>query len=72
MPPDAIRLGGEGESCRIAGIFRQPERWRVELDHPQLGRLTTFCEQAERPDWDWHCKAAVDYARIVGFNGQAA
>ena len=72
VPPDAIRLGGEGESCRIAGIFRQPERWRVELDHPQLGRLTTFCEQAERPDWDWHCKAAVDYARIVGFNGQAA
>ena len=72
VPPDAIRLGGEGESCRIAGIFRQPERWRIELDHPQLGRLTTFCEQAERPDWDGHCKAAVDYARIVGFDPQAA
>ena len=72
MPPDAIRLGGEGESCRIAGIFRQPERWRVELDHPQLGRLTAFCEQAERPDWDGHCKAAVDYVRIVDFDGQAA
>ena len=72
VPPDAIRLGGEGESCRIAGIFRQPERWRIELDHPQLGRLTTFCEQAERPDWDGHCKAAVDYVRIVDFDGQAA
>ena len=72
VPPDAIRLGGEGESCRITGIFRQPERWRVELDHPQLGRLTAFCEQAERPDWDGHCKAAVDYVRIVDFDGQAA
>lgn len=47
IPPQAINLNAhQGEICSIVSIFRQPNYYRVELQHPQYGALITFADDA--------------------------
>lgn len=63
IPPSAMQFG-QGEPCRLTQISRQPQAWRVAVQHPIWGELVAFTERAPQGET---LLVAIDETQIVHF-----
>lgn len=66
VPPNLIKLNENGgEKVPVLACFRQPERWRVLVQHPKWGELVAFSDTEVR---DKQCTIQIDTTHIVFFS----
>lgn len=61
IPPSAIVLG-QGEPCAVQAVSRQPNAWRVVLQHKRWGELVAYSAVAPHNEL-----AQIDETQIVAF-----
>lgn len=67
IPPEAVRVDADGESCRLDALFRSASGWRAHITHPRWGELVLPCTGAEADILRGCCAVSINEAEIVYF-----